>query len=464
MPIPIKKIISALLIFTIFTFAQSNRAEANPALIIPFAAAAVGSVLLTAGVVKYYAPAVNSGLHNTVSNIGTLGRIAVATWNASTQYGTDQIYQKYVTAKISFSDLISKAVTPYMDPAITKPYPNLFTKLTMVNAPEFNETNNFQVGDIVKSGGVGFRITSTNPTETGYLNGGAGGYCAGGGFINSTSYRKCWGDLGNGFYNYCTWGSCSPSTLPMAAKSAKAISDSYNSDVASNLPLWPDVYSGEIDNLIKDQPNIVHYVDTTTPESDLDTAPPFVPPATAVAPGSNTTTAPTSSAATSAQTAAQTKAQVLSQATSAVENYQTAHPASTVANDPVLKDLVAAKDAAQVAATAASNLAAQTAAEADVSVPAANADALKAIDFTPFLTLQGVLANKFPFTLLSSISGYLNVLSGTGTAPVFHIPIYGNILTIDLSFMDSVAIVSRYLIATLMSVGCVFYVVRRYTD
>lgn len=290
----IKKPVCVLLIMMILALTPL-RSNATPAVIVT-GVMATGAMLLTIAGVKYSIP--TSVYNNYFSSLGTTGRIAVATWNAINQYAQVETYNKLVTAKIAFDDLIAKAVTPYLN-SETKPYPNLFNALAKVD--DFtNKNGNFgdqRTGKTVKIGNTFYLLgekywgTSSNNNygavqtfpryESGYV------------IFGKTSTVAVPPGPANGWEEwYYVAGSGSTGPAPQA-KTLQQVKESE--------PNFANTYSGEIDALITAQPNIVHFADTVNPDQDIDSAPPFVP-ATNPPPSSIVTT-PTNPL-TSAQQAA----------------------------------------------------------------------------------------------------------------------------------------------------------------
>lgn len=461
-----KKITAITLLFTIFFFAQSNRAEANPAVIVP-GVIALGTVLFVAGAVKYSAPTTSAP--NVMTNLGTLGRLSVATWSAATQYGVEQFNNKMVTLKTSFQQLINEVVTPTIsgNTLLESPYPAL--RSALLQYPTGTGTMHpVSVNEVLKVGNNWYKVDSLNYNyHWAYNPLGQPTYNCNGMPQSDTQFCYAYDPAPQG--DYLGWQVGYWHIVDPPAPSPKTLSQLLAERSAN--PTSPPVYAdpsvaSDIDRLIAAKPSMFTAVDTID-AADTDNAPVWYPPPAALPVGVKppTTTLPTSTAAQAAAQAAAAKVLTEGQAQAAVDAYKAAHPGATGANDPVLNNLEKALEAAKSAAAAANELAAQTSAEADVPLPEAKADSLKAIDFSPFLGLQGILSSKFPFTLLSSIHDYLTVFtSSTIVAPVIRIPVFGSFMVIDLSFMDSAAAVSRYLIASLMAVGTVFYIVRRYTD
>jgi hypothetical protein len=97
------------------------------------------------------------------------------------------------------------------------------------------------------------------------------------------------------------------------------------------------------------------------------------------------------------------------------------------------------------------------------AVPTASTPDLKAIDFTPLLGLSGVLSGKFPFNMFSQVAGFITLFAGDGSAPKFIIPFpMGMDMNVDLAPFDPIASVMRFTLAVLLSIGSIFYVVRRF--
>lgn len=432
-------------------FFHPAKSEANPAVIVS-GAIAYGAALLFAAGVQYTVPL--SHYQSYIDNSGSFGRIAQATWNIIGDYGSTLVQNKLVTAKISFTDMLNAVVSPFRSNPGASPYPNLFNLL---------------------ADGLVTDINSGSLANHTYTVPGLGGQRKK--IISISTYQEGCNSSSPNIANDTLWQSGGSSTCPDThtvttayLQSGEApippVVDKSISQVTSSpeaLSGLGDVYSGEIDDLIKSQPNIVHFVDTMNPDQDLSTAPPFVPTNVVTAPP--TTTVPVRNAATSAQSAAQTASQNLITAQTAANNYWTAHPTAARANDPAYATLLDAVDAASRASVAADSLSDTVNAEANLALPDAKADVLKLIDFSPLLSLQGVLAGKFPFSLLDSITIYLNPFLGAPSAPSFTVPMpLGNSITVDLSCFDIVATMCRFVISSLMLLGVSYFVVRRYTD
>lgn len=88
------------------------------------------------------------------------------------------------------------------------------------------------------------------------------------------------------------------------------------------------------------------------------------------------------------------------------------------------------------------------------SLPDTSPDSLRSFDWSKWIQLKGLLQNTWPFSLLLTIPGYLSGLIVTPTPPTFNLPIYGgNTLTISLSIFDPIAVMLRWLIGVLVTVG-----------
>ncbi len=88
--------------------------------------------------------------------------------------------------------------------------------------------------------------------------------------------------------------------------------------------------------------------------------------------------------------------------------------------------------------------------------PSTNAVELKKIDLRKWTQLYGVMQNTFPFSLLTTLSGYLDAFVTEPVAPSFDMHVYQDKkLHIDLSFFDPVAALVRWVIGILLTIGAI---------
>ena len=136
----------------------------------------------------------------------------------------------------------------------------------------------------------------------------------------------------------------------------------------------------------------------------------------------------------------------------------TAGQASIAASDAAAAGSAAAGAASQAAAAAAAaDVESKTKASVAAGIPARPDK--KTIDFEPFKELNGMLANTYPFNLPSSIASYYHALVGTGAAPVFDLPLFGNTIHVDMAFFNPIATMIRYMVGLLVSSGMLFYII-----
>lgn len=81
------------------------------------------------------------------------------------------------------------------------------------------------------------------------------------------------------------------------------------------------------------------------------------------------------------------------------------------------------------------------------------------LDFSKFGSLKGALSSTYPFSLISRLPDLLSPFSRPPSAPVIHLPVYGNDMVVDLSAFDPVASVCRWCMGLFATVGVVYYVV-----
>lgn len=248
-------------------------------------------------------------------------------------------------------------------------------------------------------------------------------------------------------------------------------------------PADSSVYSGEIDNFIKDNPNIVHFnepMPSTPSEAAIKAAEIYraqVESAQAFAAAQAKAEAEASAAqtrATDARTAANT----------AWSNFN-ANPSgdNLIAAQLAESNAVAAANAAGAAASSAAGAAAAAAGaaanasgastavdnagggggggeeEQDVAAPIPESEARKTLDFTPLNGLKGALENTYPFNLPQSVKGYYDKLKSNGSAPQFDLPVLGQTIHVDLTIFDPVASVIRFLFGLLATSGVLYYII-----
>lgn len=437
-----KKIVSFIMIFTIL-FTSPFRADANPGVVV-VGTVAMGAALLTVGGVTYYKPLSSdlpSGISHYVSVVGASGRILYTSWQDYSAYSTSVIKNKLVTAKIAFTDLKNLVLTSagrVQWPSIT----NLLESSTVLTASE----------SAMSSASIGAVFAYNGNNYTLYSKGTQGNNAAIAGHwvpvSNSTDYKYEWTTDEDYFsdpytlhINYFHLGGTGSVVQKTAAEYAALVAAL---DAASR-----GIYQGDIDNFITGNPNVVKFVDTASPSSDLDTALPFVPPA-AVAPPSTVT-----GLGADTKTAAQTRLDAAKAAAAAA--------ATALAADPTNQALIDAKAAADAEVAAASKaLDNATAATNEKYIDEKSPD-LKSLDFNRWKNFLNILQTVWPFTLIGTLSAYLSAIIREPVAPSFDLPIYQTTsLHISLSIFDPVAQLVRWCIALLISVAVVQRIIAWY--
>lgn len=411
-----------------------------------------GSVLLTVGAVTYHTPAVGSALdtpaQRAVDSAGRFGRIAIATWHVLDQYSRDQINSKIVAAKVAFNDL--KAVVSSQPTT----YPALNNALT-VTTVDYAGSNfsGYVSGDptyITTSSNVDINGTrygihgapylymSNQSAMTSEWTWGNGypmwyGYSGAAG-TNVVMFRKITSISGGTIY-YQNWLAVASTALnPVESRDATP-SELQQSILGASVAHDWDVFLTDHGGTA-----IVHYEDTDDP---LITAPPFVPPVNAGVPATTTT-----DMGFATKVAAQSRLDAAKAAQAAA--------AAALAADPTNQTLIDAKTTADAEVAAASKALESADAATKEVYPGDGKSPLKSLDFSRWHDLLSLMSTVWPFTLITSIGGYLSSLIRDPVAPAFDLPIYGgNSIHISLSIFDPIAQLARWLVALLVSVAVV---------
>jgi len=441
-------------------------------------AVAVGAAIATIGAVNYNHPAsIPSGLGSGSwitkgtsigsqgGNIGIIALASYAQWQDSVRAN---IFSKLVTAKIYWDGVVSAALADKTSG--NNRYPNLQDALIKQTAD--GPSLETKTGDVIAHrDGKTYIVTATEYYPQNFFNPDYSRkvtYLYDGRVSVNGDYQPTAG-FGPGLLITLGRETPPPPTARVRPEAEALLAS--GALVSPTDQAWPiaDKFSGDIDKLIQDQPNIVHYVDTASPDKETDLAPPYTGP-TGAGLFNPATPTPAQTIALQAGLTAQAAAAAAQAAAQAAQ--------AAAASDPANKDkaAVAAQAAASAAALAAqqAQIAAQQAAadtktdtvpskEEDMTTAGITMPAIKSINFEPFLALSGVLNGKFPFSLLSSVSGLVGLLVSDSSAPVFDIPMpLGNSMRIDLSVFNGVAAVSRFVFSLLLTLGIIFYVVRRF--
>lgn len=454
-----KKFIAAILIIQILLINPLQSEAIAPALVA--GGLVLGTALIVGGAMTVYKPPGYNGPSAFVSpTTKTVGALAYATQNMLNQYGQNQLWGALLTAKMTLDDLrqltgLNPAKYPQLNDAFTKKEDWLAASLNIDNC------RGVKVNDIIKTAnGSYYKVTSSYDYQVlSYQNIGAPTapsmwfpYRYNG--SNVTGAYMILVDKNNPVTNPAdrprsdadAVAKLAPPAIPADANPAKAISD---------------IYSGEIDDFIRSNPNVVTFADTANPGVDLDNAPPITPPfpLPGTVPGT-TVTGLGAETATAAATNAANAQTALTQAQAAQAAAQTAYDANpTAENQEALDAATAAAIAAAAKAAAAAAAATQAQIDQETAYPNANGDGLKSLKWDRWKDLLNLMKETFPFTLLLAIAGYLELFVGPSTAPVFEFPLAGNTLHVNLSMFDPVAACLRYGIAIILSIAIIQYLV-----
>jgi hypothetical protein len=83
-------------------------------------------------------------------------------------------------------------------------------------------------------------------------------------------------------------------------------------------------------------------------------------------------------------------------------------------------------------------------------------------DWSKWRMLKNIMTTVFPFSLISSLSGYVSLLVAEPVAPSFNLPLYGNNIVISLAIFDPLATICRWILSLLMVVGSVQLIIYFY--
>lgn len=465
------KLVAALTLACFMWVLPVRTASAEPATI-AMGVIALGSVIAAAGAVHYYHPVsvppnhVSNSVLTTAGNIGSMVYANYAQWQDSQRAS---VVNALLTAKVYWADLLSKVT------ASPSTYPSLYGALTTSEAPDVSRSS--QVNDIVKNNAI--QLSNMKITQVSMQGGYDGLYLSPSAgqsnpyyFQNGSIYSGgifLWVDpytsgpyAGTYRTKYTFYGTSI--TPPPRTRSLQEVKE--QGSLTPPFPLGTSTqpinsgYEDDITKLLQNEPNIIHYVDTATPEQETDSAPPYAPPTTGVFDPAVAT--PGQKAALNAGTTVQIS---IGSAKDAYEKAQAAAQANpydvSLANTANLAKAAYDKlvaDQAAAASALANPANGDTSTAAAISIPP-----LKTIDLTKLKALQDVLADKFPFSLVQDVQDIWSNISATGAPPIYVYPLpLGQTITIDLAPWDPVATACRYLVAILMTVGVVFYAIRRF--
>lgn len=218
-------------------------------------------------------------------------------------------------------------------------------------------------------------------------------------------------------------------------------------------PVYSDT-AGEIDDFIKSNPNVLKFVDEETGDEKMLPLP-------------GTPSQITQQQAEQAQQAALQKAQENAQNLRSIADQAKADALADPTNPTKAAAAAAAAAAAGAAeleveklkSAAATQTAAQTEKAADTAASVPNATR-KTIDLSAIKTLKGALDTTYPFNLPHSISSFYSRFVAPAETPAFdlYMPL-GQTLHVDLAPFEPLAIVIRYFIGIIVTVGMFYYII-----
>jgi hypothetical protein len=333
-------------------------------------------------------------------------------------------------------------------------YPLLNAKTTVSSIGQISTNNN--VGDIVTVPGVGQRkITQKTISATIAAPGGYSSNCATGVTVCVAAGANSW-TIQTGYSAISGYPRFSNSTQLLYDVNAQSPTYSAATDYqfrtaisTANSTLLDSTLDSEMNTMVKEKGGAVSIVSSSNPQN-VDTAaafsPPVAPSAAQIQAAAQSDTISSLTGAVTAQTAAERAAYL---------NYSsTKTPAANAAYQQVIAD--------RNAATAALSDKLNTATDVAATIP--NNPAPHSLDFTPLDQVRDKLSTTYPFNLPLSIGSYYSRLSGgSGTAPVFVLPLPGNNhMTVDLALFNPVAVAIRFLISILITVGAIYYIIHFY--
>lgn len=460
-----KKLLSALLIVSL-VFSSYKEAEA---IAIPVAAVVVGATLLVAaGATQYYNnPAVAASAASAVSTVGNYYRSVDAYTQGLTAYGKAQLYRDAATLQVA-----GQAIIDAVKAAADGMYSALKNALADSTDPAYSPSG-VPVGSIISAKNPDGSFSNLKTTSLFTPSSPWGGSSSG--IMNTSEYSP-------GFQSYpgYIWfvqnvRDYDSTHIVYQVWSAFATSDSNppNYQIPPLIPITPsslparlapngsvpaDV-AGEMDDLIRNNPSIATPTSGTTAvgTADADNQGKLIPPFIPVLPQGVTTTPPQIITGLGSDTVSDANAR-LAAAQQALTDAQAAAAADPT--NPALQQAVA------TAQTSVSTITGQLADATDAaseSYVAPTGGPRKSFDWSKWHQLLGLLASTFPFSLISTISGYLSPFSGSPVAPSFDLHIYGSQkLHIDLSPFDIIASICRWALGLLMTAGIVQFVIKWY--
>lgn len=277
------------------------------------------------------------------------------------------------------------------------------------------------------------------------------------------------GESGRGWGVEVSYVDTTPPPFTKAKKSNSEVIQGLTVNGNENEPVKP-TYQDEIKKMMQDPSYVPVFSDATT---GLPHAPPPLGDIATPKQVSDYNKAGQNSEAQAAASAANAAAIAAAQTAANNANARSANAQAAASANPSDPNLAAAAAAAQAAADAANAALAKALAdkagldasatqkqedESAAEVPTSGTK--KTIDMSKLHELKGALDSTYPFNLPGVIAGYYHKFVAPAETPVFDLPLpLGQTLHVDLSVMEPIAILFRYLIGISATAGALFYVV-----
>lgn len=445
--------------FLIVSLILSGYREAH-AVAVPVAAVAVGAaVILTAAGVSYYSnPSASAAVSAAVSAAGNYYRTVDAYTEGITAYGKAQLYKDVATLGVAGQALID---------TVKNAADGMYTALKDLLAPSSVPTgdipnNTFMTLSSGQSIEILFYLRDqmlylprANPYVV-YVGPGYGDIY----FPSGAPYQGDQGILQN-YKVYRFQNTAYNPAYPAAGEptTADPVTPSQLPSLLAPDGTVPADIQAEIDDLIRLNPSIASpsSAGSATAAATLENSGSQVPPFVPVLPDGVTTTPPDNITGLGAQTLADAQAR-LAAAQQALEAAQAA-----AAADPTSLPLQQAVTTAQTEVANATQTVIEAGDNAAESYQTPQKPPRKTFDWSKLKLLGRQLANTYPFYFLLLVPDIVGQLVREPKAPVFTLPIYQDqVVTIDLSFFDSVALLFRWVLALLLTVGAIQKIVNFY--
>lgn len=424
--------IVSLAVLVSFIFVDTDKASAvvDPLTGYIVASALLHTLVIGGIVAAKYFKRENGGTASTsshgIGSRGSIGRSATVTWVDLSADDTVGHKEKNVSAKIKFNDITTLANTSQ--------YPNLKTAIDNAKRSYTlaNEDTGWDVGSVYFDGYEYYQWTSKSDLMV-YTYGSAPSSTTPVSYNSSTGKYFTTHTFGgtNGYTRQTFYGirlGKNP-PAPLVTPDLSKFVEQIDSDSDDNIE---DVFKGEIDDFIKNNPNVIDYIDSEDPVG-VDDAYVFTLPRTPSASDLDR------AAARRASRTAKRNAWV---------NYST-HPDDPAAlQDWLDRDAQDYRDRAD-----------DYDRENDNAVSLSSPGDVPDLDFSRFQDLKGALSSTYPFSLIGTLPDLLSPFVSSPSAPVIHLPVYGNDLVVDLSVFDPVAAVCRWCVGLLATAGVVYYIV-----